>query len=191
MAITTTTPVSEEEYRRLALDGENAKLELFRGQLREKPAVTVRHSRAAIETVGQLLVQLDRGRYRVSLGQARLRVSADTYYVPDVCVIPAAMEQALGDDPYMLDAYSDPVPLVVEVWTPSTGRFDLASKIPDYQERGDREIWFIHPYERTVTIWRRLPNGRYDESLYQAGIVVPDSLPGVEVDLDLDLARNA
>ena len=45
------------------------------------------------------------------------------------------------------------------------------------------EIWRIHPYERTLTAWRRLPDGSYDETVHHEGVVSPTALPGVEIDL--------
>jgi Uma2 family endonuclease len=90
-----------------------------------------------------------------------MRVSSETYYIPDVAVIPTAMVRPLRRNPRGLGAYGEPVPLVVEVWSPSTGSYDMRAKIPDYQERGDLEIWFIHPFTRTLTVWRRQPDGRW------------------------------
>jgi Uma2 family endonuclease len=132
----------------------------------------------------QLYNQLDRNAFRVRPHHARLRRSADTYYVPDVAVIPAALEQVLRERPGSLDAYADPLPLVVEIWSPSTGAYDVNEKLADYQERGDREIWRIHPYERILTAWRRQSQGIYTETVYRGGIVRPESLPGVAIDLD-------
>jgi Uma2 family endonuclease len=37
------------------------------------------------------------------------------------------------------------VPLVVEVWSASTGDDDIEAKIPVCQARGDQEIWRIPP----------------------------------------------
>jgi Uma2 family endonuclease len=74
-------------------------------------------------------------------------------------------------------------PLVVEVWSRSTGDYDVEEKLADYQRRGDLEIWRIHPYERTLTAWRRLPDGSYEETIYRDGIVRPTALLGVEIDL--------
>jgi Uma2 family endonuclease len=76
------------------------------------------------------------------------------------------------------------MPLVVEIWSPSTGETDLRDKLAEYQQRCDLEIWYIHPYERTVTAWRRQPNGSYLESLYSGGAVEPASLPGVVIELE-------
>jgi len=78
----------------------------------------------------------------------------------------------------------EPLPLVVEVWSPSTGGYDARTKLPEYQRRGNAEIWFIHPYDRTLTAWQRQPDGSYRESLRRGGIVEPIALPGVRIDLD-------
>jgi Uma2 family endonuclease len=74
--------------------------------------------------------------------------------------------------------------LIVEVWSRSTGDFDVDAKLPEYQRRGDLEIWRIHPYERTLITWRRQADGTYNELLYTAGAVQPMALPDVTIDLD-------
>jgi Uma2 family endonuclease len=181
MAVTTTRPVSEETYRRLALG--NTRLELHRGQLREKPGVSVEHADVLHRLMAQLYAQLDFDEYQLHPNFARLRRSAATYYVPDLVVIPAAMVRALRARPGSLDAYSEPLPLVVEIWSPSTGDYDVDEKIPAYLRRGDAEIWRIHPFQRTVTVWRRTPDGAYSETVYPGGIIAVASLPGVTIDL--------
>jgi Uma2 family endonuclease len=185
---THTETMSEEAYRELALGNPSRHWELVRGQLWERPGMSVTHDRVTMDVVERLLRQLDRGHFRVSAGLARLRVSAETYYEPDVAVIPTAIWQRLAEDPRALNAYDEPLPLVVEVWSPSTGKRDIELKLPDYQRRGDAEIWFIHPFERTLTAWRRMPDGAYVETTYREGIVKPASLPMVAIDLDELLA---
>jgi Uma2 family endonuclease len=184
MALPKTQTVSEETYRRLALGDPGGQLELHRGQLVEKPGMSVVHGGVLDFLVLLLHNQLDRDMHRLRIGHARLRQSADTYYVPDIAVIPTAMVKALLENPHSLDAYSEPLPLVVEIWSPSTGNYDINAKLPDYQQRGDREIWYIHPYQRTLTAWRRQPDGRYTETVYHGGTVHSASLPGVTIDLD-------
>ncbi len=176
--------MSEEAYREFALSDSGGHWELVRGQLWERPGMSVTHDRVTMDLVEHLLRQLDRDHFRVSAGFARLRVSADTYYVPDVAVIPTAIWQRLAEDPRALNAYAESLPLVVEVWSPSTGKRDIELKLPDYQRRGDAEIWFTHPFERTLTAWRRMPGGAYVETTYREGIVKPESLPMVAIDLD-------
>lgn len=182
MAVTTEHHVSEDTYRRIALG--NSQVELHRGQLREKPGMSVEHNDVADQLTTLLRTQLDRREYRVRENFAKLRCSGDTYYIPDVVVIPAAMVQALRERPGSLDAYSDPLPLVVEIWSPSTGDYDINAKLPDYQQRGDLEIWYVHPYERTLTAWRRASDGTYAETTHQNGSIRPTSIPGMTIDLD-------
>ena len=75
----------------------------------------------------------------------------------------------LLDQQDVLEVYDQPLPLVVEVWSRSTGDYDVEEKLAVYQQRGDLEIWRIHPYERTLTAWRRLPDGSYEETIHQRG----------------------
>ena len=80
---------------------------------------------------------------------------------------------------------AEPLPLVVEVWLPSTGRRDLDLKLQRYREQGHAEIWFIHPFDRTLTAWRLQSDGTYSETVLTNGIIRLDALPGVTIDLDL------
>jgi Uma2 family endonuclease len=98
-------------------------------------------------------------------------------------VIPVALEQAQRGRPGTLETYDDPLPLVVEIWSPSTGDYDVDTKLPEYQARGDLEIWRIHPFERTLTTWVRQADGRYVETVYSGSVVRPRFLPNVEIDL--------
>jgi Uma2 family endonuclease len=182
MAITTSTPVTEETYREIALG--DPKWELHHGLLREKPGMSVAHAHVIDRLQRQLYRQLREHEYRLRSNHARLRISAETYHVPDIAVIPTAMAQAMYEQPNMLDAYCDPLPLVIEVWSPPTGAFDVDEKLAGYQRRGDREIWFVHPYERTLTAWRRQSGGTYARTDYNSGMVRPESLPGVAIDLE-------
>ncbi len=74
---------------------------------------------------------------------------------------------------------------MIEIWSPSTGRYDIREKLPDYQARGDKEICYVHPYERTIAVWGRSPDGRYVESVHRSGELRPESLPGVVFDVDV------
>ena len=189
MAITSAEPMSEAAYRRFALSDPNGQWELHRGQLREKPGMSVEHGHVMILLIEFLLGQLDRNEYWLRANHARLRRSASNYYVPDIAVIPAAIEQALRLRPDSLDAYAEPLPLVIEIWSPSTGDYDLREKVGEYQRRGDLEIWLIHPYDRTLMAWSRLPGGGYAERHFHQGIARPSSLPQVEIDLDALFGR--
>ena len=184
MSITKTRYLTEEEYRRFALGDPQGQWELVNGQLRERPPMSAGHGEVMMQLVAQLLNQLDRNDYRLRTTHARLRRSSVSYYIPDLVVIPAAQVRALLEQPNALDAYPEPLPLVVEIWSPSTGEYDVTKKLPDYQARGDLEIWYIHPYERTLTVWRRQPDGTYAESIHRGGAVTLAAIPDVTIDLD-------
>jgi Uma2 family endonuclease len=179
--------ISEQEYLELALNDEDGFWELWDGVLVEKPQMSMRHNRVAAYLGAALINQVDPGVYVVSINGDRTRISSRSYSVPDVMVIPAAYQlPPYQDDPWAIGAYREPLPLVVEVWSPTTGRYDLAVKlqVQGYRERGDLEIWYLHPRERTLRVWRKQSDGGYTEETYQGGVVSVASLPGVAVDLD-------
>ena len=173
--------ISEEAYQRFVLSGVEGSWELHDGRLVEKPAMTFRHGQIPMLLGHFLLSQLDRAQFQV-VSELRVRRSSATVFVPDLMVVPAAYSEEIRDRP-VLAIFSDPLPLVVEVWSPSTGDYDVDAKLPVYQQRGDLEIWRIHPYERTLTAWRRQPDGSYQETIHREGVVKPAALPGVAIDL--------
>ena len=177
------TRISGEAYERLALTESDRKWELRDGHLREKPGMTAAHNELAVTLGYMLMSQLDRAAYRVRIDAGRLQRPEATYFIPDVFVVPTAYVIPLLDLRDVLEVYDQPLPLVVEVWSRSTGDYDVAEKITVYQQRGDLEIWRIHPYDRTLTAWRRLPDGSYEETIHREGVLSPASLPGVEIDL--------
>ena len=181
---TTTTPISEQAYRELALDEPERQWELWDGVLVQKTPMSIPHTDIATYCGVSLANQLDRRRFRVHVNGARTRYTPRNYFIPDVAVIPANLVLPFMRDPRALGAYAEPLPLVVEIWSRTTGGDAIAAKLPVYRERGDREIVFLHPYERTRIAWRRQPDGTYTETRYRGGGVPVASLPGVTIDLD-------
>ena len=176
--------VSEAEYKRLAAERPDKRLELHCGVLRSKPTMTFEHNWAARRLNEELLRQLSRKEFDVVIDQGRVRRSASRYYIPDLFVVPIELIRRGFEAPTReLEAYRDPLPLVVEVWSPSTGGYDVDSKLPEYQRRGDLEIWRIHPYDRTLIAWRRQPDGSYTETLFTEGSIQPVALPSVTIEL--------
>ena len=174
--------ISEEQYQQFVLARPDGQWELHDGRLVEKPGVTFRHGQIPMLLGHFLLSQLDRDAFQV-VSELRVRRSPATVFMPDLMVVPAAYSEDIRDQP-VLAIFSDPLPLVVEVWSPSTGNYDVDAKLPVYQQRGDLEIWRIHPYERTLTVWQRQPDGSYVETIHYGGIVTPVALSGVEINLD-------
>ena len=184
MALPARKLISGKEYERLALGDPQGQFELHDGRLVEKPWMSVEHGGISFKLVRSLILQLDPSAYELRIGHGRVRRSSRSYYVPDVIVVPAERVRALAVRPGSLDMYVDPLPFVVEIWTPSTGAYDVDRKLPEYQARGDLEIWRVHPYDRRVTDWRRQPDGTYAELVFLGGVVEIPSLPGVRIDLD-------
>lgn len=176
-------PVSDKTYRMLALEDPEGQWELHCGELRQKPAMSVDHNRGATRLLLQLGRQLDESEFDVRANMGHVRRASDSYYIPDVYVIPIELVRAqLGT--HKLEVYEAPLPLVVEVWSPSTGDYDVETKIGEYQRRGDQEIWRLHPYDHTLMTWRRQADGTYVVTIYRGGTVEPMALPGVTIDLD-------
>ncbi len=176
------TILSEQEFRELALNDHDRFWELWDGVPVEKPPMSMRHNAIAFRLGYLLQNQLDWRDCQVNVNGDRARVSPRASYIPDVIVIPAAYQEPLADDPRALGVYVEPLPFVAEIWSPTTEHYDLATKLDGYRQRGDLEIWYIHPYERTLTAWRKQPDGSYAETLYHDGNVPVVSLPGVVID---------
>ena len=177
---TPATIVSAAEYERIALAEPSRRWELHDGVLREKPPMSIGHDWTQSELVYRLRSQLDPTAYWVQFA-AKTKRDDRHYYIPDVCVVPLSYA---GPDRTKLNAYTDPLPLVVEVWSPSTGDYDVDDKLPEYRRRGDQEIWRLHPFERTLTVWQRQADGTYSETVIRGDKVSPLAFPWVTIDLD-------
>ena len=173
--------MSEQAYLEFVQSGDGGAWELHDGRLVEKPGMSWKHLDIVANLIALLHQQLDRAAYRV-FAESRVRRPAATIFLPDVAVVPTAYGEDIRDLP-VLAIFSAPLPLVVEVWSPATGDYDVDAKLPVYQQRGDLEIWRIHPYERTLTSWQRLPDGSYQETMHRGGIIALVALPGVTIDL--------
>ncbi len=74
---------------------------------------------------------------------------------------------------------------LAEVLSPSTASHDQIVKLPVYERAGVREVWLVHPTDRTVTI-HRLQDGRYGCPLIlkMKGRTSLAAVPGVTIDWD-------
>ena len=115
----TTTAISEQEYRELALNDPERNWELWDGVPVEKPLMSAIHNAAAFLLGHFLQSQLDWRVFQVNVNGDRTRISPRAYFIPDVIVIPAAYQRALENDPLALGVYAEPLPFVAEVWSPS------------------------------------------------------------------------
>lgn len=175
-------PVTLKTFAQLALEDPEGLWELHRGVPRGKPPMTQEHNTVIRRLGAALARRLDPELYEVCTNTGRLTPPDGSSYVPDVFVLPLARKRPWADRPSTLEAYSEPMPLVVEVWSPTTGEYDVAEKTPAYQARGDLEIWRIHPYDRVGTVWRRRAAG-YDGLVVTEGDLQPAPLASVRISL--------
>jgi Uma2 family endonuclease len=175
-------PVSEATYERLALEDLESQWEYTCGQIRRKPAMTHEHN-TVMRLLGYAIqAQLPVRDFQVAQNAPRTRRPESSYFIPDVMVIPVSLfPETAGTGE--LEKFTSPLPFVAEVWSKSTGDYDVDTKFAEYKRRGDLEIWRLHPYERSVIAWRRRPDGAYSETRYAfADREAPiQSLPGVVV----------
>jgi Uma2 family endonuclease len=180
----TETTIDEAAYRDLALAETDRKWELRDGHLREKPPMTAAHNWIASKIGHQLMLGLDWSAYQVRFDAGRVHRPVGTFIIPDVFVVPSALVRPLYGQSDVLESYDQPLPLVVEVWSRSTGAYDVTEKLAVYRQHGDLEIWLVHPYERTLTSWCRQPDGAYESIVVREGIVRPLAFPEITIDLD-------
>src|SRR5439155_26215047 len=84
-------PVSEQTFRRVALEDSEQQWDLACGNLRAKPGMTADHNDVANLLAAQLWAQLDPRVYRVRANSGHVRRAAETYFLPDVFVVPSAL----------------------------------------------------------------------------------------------------
>ena len=154
--------------------------------IRKKPLMTMEHNWSSAALLSRLAVSLHGQPVQVLMNAPSLQlVDGEHYFIPDVCVVPNSLRQPRSNHPTGLETIATAIPFVVEVWSPSTGEYDMETKFAEYKARGDREIWRVHPYEMTVTAWRRQPEGSYSETAYTEGEIPVVSLPGVSIPFDI------
>jgi len=173
-----------DAYLDLARDDPDGFWELWDGEPREKPSMSWEHDDAMAELGWMVRNQLDRRQFRIRIGAGRVLRGEGRAFIPDVFVLPVAYGDGQRGQPGRLEVFPGPLPLVVEVWSLSTGQYDRSVKLQTYRERGDAEIWLLHTYERSLTRWVRQPDGTYAEETFAGGRVELVGLPGVVVDLD-------
>lgn len=174
--------ITEGEYEQIVLAKPIERWELVAGQLREKPGNSWDHSRVVSELIYWLYPQLDPRQHLPFIG-AHVRCTKGTVFRPDVTIVPVEYGREFAGRP-VLAIFSRPLPFLVEIWAPSTGDYDVDTKIPEYQKRDDLEIWRVHPYQKTITVWCRQPNGVYVESRHDRGGISLHALPDVSLALD-------
>src|SRR4051794_40636743 len=124
-------PVSEATYQQVALEDPDGKWELHCGVLRQKDGMTASHNSISRRLGFRLQAQLPLERFDVCVNNGQVRRPGGSYFIPDVMVVPRAFIEALRRDrPDQLEMYEQPLQLIVEIWSPSTGEYDRETKVP-------------------------------------------------------------
>lgn len=146
--------------------------------------MSVWHIRTMARLAHQHSRQLGINPFEVHTNTVRLRYMDETSVIPDVPVV-AVMLLATDDtaESASPEVFGSAMPFFSEVWLPSTGGYEVDRKFSDCQRRGDAEIGHSHPYERTLTIWRRGTGSAYKESVARGGRIPLPSLPRVVIDI--------
>ena len=178
---TVSAPMTAEEL--LAMPEDGMERWLIAGELRERP-MTVRnrfHSRTMIR-VGKFLDNwldeqpLPRG--QVLGGEAGVRLSHDPETMVGVDVVYVSAEVLIRQT--RETTLIDGVPtLAVEILSPSDTIEEIHEKITVYQAAGVPLVWVLHPYDRTVTVYR--PDAEPDLLNVREELSGEPHLPGFRV----------
>jgi len=167
---------------------EGAPFELIDGTayIKEPPAPSRPHQELAGELYHQLRSALAGRPYRTYIAPFDVRLPrdgeadelVDTVVQPDVLIV---------SDVTKLDYHGmrGAPDWLAEVLSPSTARYDQNLKLRAYERAGVREVWLLHPGDRTLSI-HRLQGGHYGDPavLELEGKASIDAVPGVTIDLD-------
>jgi Uma2 family endonuclease len=154
--------------------------------VREPPAPSGSHQFIVAELCRQIGNALKGRGCRVGIAPLDVRLPksteeddlVDTVVQPDVFIV---------SDPRKVDARGlrGAPDWLAEVLSPSTARHDQFVKLPAYERAGVREVWLIHPIDRTLAIYR-LEAGYYGSPtiLELKGHTQITDFPGVSIDWD-------
>ena len=152
--------------------------ELIDGFIKLLPAPRLVHAEVSFNISGNLWAILKRHKGKCKVLPApfdvRFPKNGDTanekiYTVvqPDICVV---------CDPSKLDKNGciGAPDMIIEIFSPSTGKRDMFDKYVLYEEHGVKEYWIVHPGDKTIQVFLLQDDGKYDEAtLYEFEGKVP------------------
>jgi Uma2 family endonuclease len=159
--------------------------------VREPPAPSPSHQEIVVELCRQAGNALKDKPFRVYVAPFDVRLpksseeddQIDTVVQPDVLIV---------CEPHRIDARGlrGAPDWIAEVLSPSTAGHDQILKLPAYERAGVREVWFIHPIDHTLAIYR-LEAGQYRRPtvLELKGQTQLTAVPSVTIDWDEALAK--
>jgi Uma2 family endonuclease len=159
--------------------------------VREPPAPAPSHQGIVVELCHQAVKALEGKPCRVFVAPFDVRLpksteaddQVDTVVQPDVLIV---------SDLKKVDARGmrGAPDWIAEVLSPNTARHDRTIKLAAYERAGVREVWLVHPIDRTVAIYR-LEEEYYGRAtlLELKGQTQLTAVPGVTIDWDRVLAQ--
>ena len=64
--------------------------------------------------------------------------------------------------------------MIVEVFSPSTGKRDMNEKFALYEEAGVKEYWLVYPEAKAIHVFLRQDDGKYnDGTIYEENTKIP------------------
>ncbi len=110
-------------------------------------------------------------------------------YKPDLWWVPP--EQMLDD---VDNRYDPPPPLVIEVRSPSTWKYDTGIKLRHYEARGVAEVWLVDTVRDVVRVYRRdapgAPTFRPVQVVTAQDPLTTPLIPAWEIDLEALFRRT-
>jgi Uma2 family endonuclease len=159
--------------------------------VREPPAPVPSHQTIVVELSRQAANALEQTPCRVFVAPLDVLLpksteeddQVDTVVQPDVLIVSDLQKI----DARRLRGAPD---WIAEVLSPYTARHDQTVKLRAYERAGVREVWLVHPINRTVAIYR-LEEGHYGRAtlLELKGQTQLTAVPGVTIDWDRVLAK--
>jgi Uma2 family endonuclease len=159
--------------------------------VREPPAPSPSHQGIVVGLCHQVSTALKDKPYRVYVAPFDVRLpkfaeeddQVDTVVQPDVLIV---------CDLQKIDARGmrGAPDWVAEILSPYTAGHDQGVKLTAYERAGVREVWLVHPIDRTLAIYR-LEAGRYGRPsiLELEGKIQIAAVPGITIDWDEVLVK--
>ena len=162
--------------------------ELIDGFIKMMAAPTFVHADVVSEITTQLriFVKKEKGRCKVVSSPVAVRFytqgteDADitTVVQPDICVV---CDLSKIDKKKGILGAPD---MIVEVFSPSTGKRDLNEKFNLYEKHGVLEYWVVYPEEQSIHAFV-LSNGEYgDGTVYSQGTIPISIFPECKLDIE-------
>ena len=136
-----------EEVERLIeeREGYTPRYELVDGELLVSPSPSRRHQRIIVRLTIRLAAYVDRfGLGELLTGPVAVRLGLDSYFEPDLCVVPLAHA----------DTAITELLLAVEVLSPGSIRHDRITKRKYFQRHGVPDYWVVDGDAETFEVWR-------------------------------------